>query len=669
MRIVGMRGVGLILVAIAMTTVLASSASPVLGDRLPQERTSTRQVQTGPVVSPRVRSRPLVVPPGIPPVSAERMATVAPNCPSRTIDLRILVLDADGTDPALTAIGQVLDYLGTPYTVLSAAPVPSDPSIDRLVAELASGCHGFYQGVILSTGELAYFDGSTWVSALTPTEWQTLWSYEASFGIRQLSWYTFPTAAYGFQPPTFSGVTPISAQHTPMGRTVFSYANGDNPLTIRDAWAYLARPLDANTIPLLIDGAGNALGAVRTYPDGRQNLALTFDSNPYLLHTLVLSFGLVNWVTKGLFLGERHVYLSTQVDDLLIDSNIWPPGTPCGTDPETTGVTYRLTGADLQAVVSWQQAKQAQPTTRDFRLDLAYNGVGVTGIYNPDTLTPAVRQHQGRFKWISHTYDHEDLDSVNEIVSRFELEENDQIARPPNMGFTTYNRQPLVTPGISGLENPLFLRVARDFGVRFVVSDTSRGPGHDSPSPNAGNYNALQPEILMIPRRPSNLFYNVSDPSQWVAEFNCIYRGFFGRDLTHTQIVDFESQVLLTYLLTGDIAPLMFHQANLRAYAPNTTLLTHLLDATLARYNALFVLPIVSPTMDDLGRRMARRMEYNASGASASIVPGQSVTLTVDRAATVPVTGLRTPQAEQYGGQFISYIQLGAGQTVTLPLS
>jgi hypothetical protein len=50
-------------------------------------------------------------------------------------------------------------------------------------------------------------------------------------------------------------------------------------------------------------------------------------------------------------------------------------------------------------------------------------------------------------------------------------------------------------------------------------------------------------------------------------------------------------------------------------------------------------------------------------------ISGGALTITVTHAATVPVTGLCTPGAERYGGQTISYLQLGDGQSATYPLA
>jgi hypothetical protein len=581
------------------------------------------------------------------------------------LDAKILVLSADGTEPGLASIVQTLEYLGTPYTLWVASQRPGGLTGDQL----ATSTRGFYQGVILATGDLAYSPdgGTTWVSALSSAEWAALQSYEKRFGVREVSWYTFPAPSHGFSSFTVADTssTPIEAFLTTAGKTIFPYINAAPPLVIREAFAYLARPLDANTRPLIVDRAGNTLGAwVRTHPDGRETLALTFDGNQHLVHTLALAYGLVNWVTKGLFLGERHVYLSAQVDDLLIDDDIF------------TGGTYRITASDLAVVIAWQNRVRRQPVTANVQLHMAFNGEGTSGIYANDTLTSFAKKNRALFKWINHTYTHRLLDDVAYSTAWDEISLNHQTAR--EMRFTDaglYSKLNLVTPEISGLSNPAALNAAWDFGVRYVVSDTSR-PGMNNPSPNAGIYNAFHPGILMIPRYPNSLFYNVSTPAEWIAEYNYLYGvagiipppAGWGRDFTYAEILDFESEVLLRDLIRGDANPWMFHQSNLRAYDGTHTLLGDLLDRTLTKYRELFKVPVTTPTMDALGQKFANRMAYNAAGVSATIEPGIAITLRADRAAIVPVTGLRTTNAELYAGQYISYVRLNAGQALRLPL-
>jgi len=189
----------------------------------------------------------------------------------------------------------------------------------------------------------------------------------------------------------------------------------------------------------------------------------------------------------------------------------------------------------------------------------------------------------------------------------------------------------------------------------------------DNPTPQAGIYNPLEPGILMVPRRPVNLFYNVTNPTEWTNEYNYLYHAYWGRDLTYSEILDKESDILLQYLLRGEVDPWMFHQNNLRGYDGVHLVLGDLLDRTLDKYGRIVTLPIRSMTMAQLGLWTKGRMQYNASGVQASFVPAQgTITLTATRAAVIPVTGLASGGAESYGGQWISHISLAAGQTVTM---
>ncbi|MGU7780156.1 hypothetical protein [Burkholderia sp. PU8-34] len=126
-------------------------------------------------------------------------------------------------------------------------------------------------------------------------------------------------------------------------------------------------------------------------------------------------------------------------------------------------------------------------------------------------------------------------------------------------------------------------------------------------------------------------------------------------------------------MLKYDIDPIMFHQTNMAQYAllSTSTLLGDLITATLAKYNALFALPVVSVAEHGIGVAMAARMAYNASGAAGTLLlgaSGNSIRLATTKAATVPVTGISDGTSiETYGGQPISSIALPAGGTVTVP--
>lgn len=603
---------------------------PVIGPAPPTIETRAQQLETGPGGT------------GLSP-----LATVA----DPELEARVLVMSGDGTEPALDAVKSVLGYIGIPYTVWVARDRPGQFTSNHLF----EGRRSRYQAVILTSGNLSYFDGSDWVSALSDAEWDTLHAFEAAFGIRQVTWYTYPTSDYGFGPPTDTTTqgAPMQARLTDAGRAVFSHVTAGNPVTIENAWMYLSEPLPGAT-PLLVDDEGHSLIQVWRTTDGRENLAMTFDSSLWVKHTYALGYDVLNWVTRGLFLGERRTWVGVQIDDFYLSTSLYPSG------------EYRMDAADLRGSAAWQDERRREPLTRKLMLDYVFNGVGSTkGFFDNDDLTAESVRLRSKFKWISHTYTHLDLNEATREQTRRELVANH--SRAALLGLSTYVPTSLVTGRVSGLRNRAAMRAAYENGVRYVVSDTSR-PGEDNPSPNTGIPNWEEPGIFMVPRRPTNLFYNVSTPQEWLAEYNDMYRSYWGRDLTYAELLDVESEFLARYMLRWEMNPWMFHQANLRLYDGKHSLLSDLLDATFAKYGAITNVPIESPRMDVLARKMQARERYDASGVLGVIRPGQSITISVQKAATVPVTGLSTEGSESYAGQDIAQVPLLDGQSKTFPL-
>ena len=588
-----------------------------------------------------------------------------------SIDMKLLVISADGNEPVFAGIKSILNQIGVPYDTLiaTATPLTAQTLSDGVGA-------GRYQGILLATGNLGYeASPGVYQSALTAAQWQMLWQYEANFRVRQVTLNTYPGGApdnYGLT--LYSAVdttsTPIQASLTTAGQQLFGYLNPANPVSIKNAWTYLATPVSStNPVPLLKTADGFAIASIYTYPDSRQNLTITTDGNPELTHTLLLGYGVINWVSKGFFLGERKIYLNAQPDDVMIADDIWDPARRS----DQTGLEYRMTGNDYNRLITWQNALRASnPNAAQIRLEMPFNGVGASGVYPDDTLTSAIRLNPNQFKWINHTYEHDNLDAMSYGDALKQLSNNHKVAQ--QLKFNRYSKDSMIQPEISGLNNPEFLRAAKDFGIRYILSDTSQ-PGWKNPSPNAGFYSSHQPSILIIPRYPTNLYYNVSTPAEWVSEYNHFYApgGLFqtwDRALTYSEILDKESEIWLRYLLKFDLNPLMFHQSNLRAYDGANSMLGDLINATLNKFNRMYKLPIRSPSQHDTGILMAARMAYNTSGVSGRILLGttNSISLTTVNPVKVPLTGINFGNSrESYGGQTISTISLGANGAVTIP--
>lgn len=637
------------------------------------------------------------------PAPSGRIDSLAPTAGAaatiKPVDMKLLVLAGDGNESSYLAIRYFLDHIGIPYHAVVTATTP--------LPTLNDTAKGFYQGIILATGNLAFNNNGNYESGLSVAEWAALDAYMISHSVRAVSYYTWPEPRYGISFTSAFGTTDTDPGLTsilPAGQPAFSYMNAASQVKVQWAWVYGATPSPAAgevTTPYLTM-RGHTVGAYHKKVDGREYLAFTFDNSPYLLHSALLNYGIINWATKGVFLGSRRIYLSPQNDDLFLasdqfvhnDPNCRPaPGQDPTFDPSTTCPDVRMAATDLYKLRDWQVRLNGSELVNGFRVAHAFNGFGTTtasGAPVNDGLTQAAKALKSYFYWLSHTYDHENLDCfkpvpnsgictpANYAQSVTEINENKKIAAALGLALDSTS---MVTPGISGLNNANFLSAARDNGLRYFVGDLSR-PEWQPTFPNTGTFHPNFPTLFIIPRRATNIFYNVHHASSLVAgsepdEYNYLFgpagifrlpdgSPFFTVNQTYRQIIDRESDALLSYMLRYEIYPSMFHQANFVFYNGTNSLFTDLIDETIRKYTALVKLPVSSLPQATIGQRLIERMEYLAGGVKGTYTPGVGVTLTSQKGATVPVTGACAGACETYGGQRQSRIRVNAGQTVSI---
>ena len=634
--------------------------------------------------------------------STKTAALLAAALP-RPVDMRLLVITVDGTEPSYQAIVTFLGQIGVPFQTVFART--------QTLPVLSDAVKGYYQGIVLVTGNLGLCD-PTCRSALSQADWDRLDLYAVNFGVRTVSYYTFPEARYGM---SYAGVVqptsaaPQFAQFTSAATDVFPHLNRTNPMKLTDAYTYLGAVFPvtgATTVPVLQIG-GAIVGAVFNDADGSEALALTMDNNPNLLHSLAFNYGLVRWVTRGKFLGSRKIYLSPQIDDLFLANDQFlrtvPACVPVGFsvdptfDPDDQCPALKISAADLTGLANWQANVRANSQTTNFRTAFAFNGFGYTtaggGGGAQDPLRREALRLGSTFWYVNHTWDHENLDCYNPVPNSSicrpatnseswnEIRQNEASAR--SIGLPV-DWPAMVTPNISGLNNPQFMRAAKDWGIKWVVTDASRPEGAP-PSPNAGILNQHQPTILMIPRRANNIFYNVTTPTLGAVgslpdEFNYFYGPsgifriggpggppFFNSVQTYQQILDFESDGLLKNMLRYELYPVMFHQGNVWRYNGLNSLYSDLIDLTLQKFRALSSLPVLSLTQSQIGPPVKDRMDYNVSGVTATWTPGVGITVRAVNKAVIPVTGACAQGCENYGGDSLSRITVNAGQTLTIP--
>jgi hypothetical protein len=593
--------------------------------------------------------------------------------PPRRFDLRLLLVTARGTEQAYLSSRAALDRLGVPYDVLVAADEPLEPDLLR---DDDGAC--LYRGVILSGATLSMWDEAAqqWVSALSPVEWQTLATYQHACDAREVVWYAFPTSALGLTSHShFESSEGETGVLTAAGAALFGL-RADVEIPIRRVWGYRATPLaGADVTPLLETPDGHVLAALHRRADGREVLALTADSTPWSLHTQVLAHGVIDWVSRGVFLGDRRVYLAAQVDDVFLKSLLWVPG------EGSSGAVFRITGDDVEALVTWQDWTRARlPAGSTFTTQLAFNGFGTT--HSDTTPVDALLLYEHEFDWINHTWGHPNMDAMSSDLVELEIEANCDLAAAYGLG--RFSCAEAVTPQISGLDNPDAVFGLLAAGVRAVVSDASisaaKNPGNpgSNPSHNTGRHNPLDPNLYQVPRHATNIYFNCSLPAELVDLYNERQRETLGYDSTYEQILEREGDVGLHYLLTYNANPLMFHQANLRVFTDATgaprSLYTDWVDSVLDRYLDLVELPIFTLDIAETAALMQARAAYDACGVAATIVQteaGSHLELVARDACVVPVTGVDAPGAGavvHYGGVVTTSVALEPCVPVIVPL-
>jgi hypothetical protein len=573
-----------------------------------------------------------------PPVAAAAARSTRALAADSTVGAQLLLVSVSGSEPAMAAMRAELDIVGTPYTAVTTGSAPLTSSM------LSDGAgHGNFNGIVMAgCGGTASPDAGT-TAALA--------DYASAFGVRSVCLFAHPDATSGLGPPSAvdTRATPLSLSYTAAGAATFGATTTTSSLAVSGVDAAVAPVADTGaTTALLVDANGNAAAAVHKSADGSEQLLLTFDQAPGALHTRQLLCGLLGWVSGGVYIGEKRAYLGAQVDDVFLGT------------VTRSGPIYRLSSDDLQAAARWQQQVQSNPLSAGVRLTFAFNGSEVN---DADGLTQAAKGVGQQFQWVSHTFDHHRLDTADYARMTEELTQNDAVMQ--KYMFGPYDRASLVTPDISALGNAPVMQASADYGIQRIICDGSQTNCRGA-IPNTGLPNPLVPSLLMIPRIANNLYADVSTQAEWVDYYDTLHGG---QARTIDEILDSESDTLLGYVLDGNIDPWMFHQANLRLYDGAHALLTDLLDRTLAKYAALRVLPIVGLTMEETGQRMQERAQRETAGVTATIHPGQSITLQAAAAARVPVTGAKGDDAEHYGGVTITRVDVPAGGTVTVPLA
>ena len=452
----------------------------------------------------------------------------------------------------------------------------------------------------------------------------------------------------------------------------------------------------------------------------REVMISTITNANFLLHSKVLAYEFINWAMQGVFVGGRYVHMGAQVDDLFLPTKLWDPALKL-TNPANT---YRLNKADIDNVVRKQLAfRAAHPLAGNFMLDFAFNGAGA--VVDPkamtlaanlsDDLVAAVVANKANFRFINHTFTHADMNKVpipadapcdyatftTVAPMQLEITRNRTVWALLDLPERSQNNRVLVSGAHSGLEdpkctvhprlhpqmfdvrdddvafdqggaNPQFLKAAANVGVKYLGSDAWQR-AQDVEQYITQYADGSRDDRLMLPRWPTNIFYNVISPSQLQDEYNYLlyqkfldagknpcgmFRGICAQR-NYEEILMAEADTALRHMLTFKKWPHFFHQSNLYRYDENgNTLLFDWLNAVFIEYERLLTLPVKNLPYYLIGDQTAASLNARSTTIHATWNRTTNhVILSSDKAIRyLPVTGISG--GNLFGGQFIREVAL-----------
>ncbi len=602
------------------------------------------------------------------PKSEPRESYGTEECSGRCVNLRTLIISIGNSaeDPALALIKGLHDRLGTPYFIL-------DSSRRKLAAEmLSSGNHGYYNAIILTDANL-WNKGAPGKSGFTAQEWSLLHEYERRFSIREAVISGYPASESGLgidygmvAQQTISKDRFLGKWHPPAGGTeLFENMNTIHPLPL-SGYAIGARS-HGDTGPqveaLLTESeSGAILVALLRYADGREVLFSTINNAPGYLHSQVLAYEFLNFASKGVFIGARRVFLNAHVDDLFLPNFLW--------DPDSNDIsrsrTYRMTPTDAEnSAKSLRQLRSKYAVAQNLKLDFAFNGQFYSNrITREDKLYQTLQKYNGElFRYINHTLTHRSMDlsaGIDYQLAREEIEQNLSVWEELSLPELKQNRSVLISGEHTGLRdgdtpypegrNDAFLQAASDSGVRYLASDASRlNQNREQFIPEFG--------ILLLPRFPTSLFYNVTEPEMLRDQYNFL-RGEEQKPKSYREILELDTDRALVNMMSYSIWPHYFHQSNLHDYdQAGSTLLFDWFEILFAKYRRLTTLPVASVPFYEVGRLTENRLTAREAGITAIWhQESDTVTISATREAEIFITGVAG--GELYGGQLVRTVSI-----------
>ncbi|KAM7217685.1 hypothetical protein V8F06_006940 [Rhypophila decipiens] len=477
-------------------------------------------------------------------------------------------------------------------------------------------------GGILTVSELSYLYDD-WRSAITDAQWAQLYAYQKNFGVRMVRIDAWPQDAFGTAVAVGSDGccdSGVEQRVSLTNDTTFKTANlklnqGVSTIGLWHVPAVITNPSIATKFAEF-EPSGQwttttVAGVINRISGREQMVWFTTWATDWALGPNYLQHASIHFLTRGLFVGARKIRFNTQIDDVMLDTEIYQ-----------STERFRIRIGDLEAHKDWMSNINGRmPTGSNYFLELAHNGAGDLEVANqndpndnictpdtyvltgsPPTVPPTefvkplgtgtsywksgynmytwsqvcakldpltnwftINGNKNAFSHLSHTFTHLHLSNATYSDTNKEIQFNQQWMA--SIGLNTANKfspNGLVPPAISGLHNGDAIRAFLNNGIKYVVGDNTRSLLRNTQSEYWPIVTTVANDgyagLTIIPRWATSIFYNCYSAecttAQWIATSGG--SGDFANLLRDAKNVNVKN------LLSLHQDPFMFHQANLR---------------------------------------------------------------------------------------------------------
>jgi hypothetical protein len=290
--------------------------------------------------------------------------TIASN---KSVDARVLLLAGTGLEPTFVWWKTMLAKEGVPFDAIITAD--ADPITTATLQ--TSATQGKYEAVVLATGTLSDCTVSPCADTMGPDAWTALQTYEKDFAIREIGAYGWPSPAYG---TNWGGDCGDKSQNnltvTAAGAATFGDLAGSFP-TDKAVWGCETTALPGSSWQTLVAGPKGAVVGTSIRTDGVETMFNSIDGSDWTIHSQLLFHGMLNWVTKGIYLGTHRNYFKVDVDDIFLGNDRWDPATKTLNPDESTII--RMVPSDVLRAIQWEQS----------------TGIRLNLLFNADAADPA----------------------------------------------------------------------------------------------------------------------------------------------------------------------------------------------------------------------------------------------------------------------------------------